>query len=110
MLGGIGVRLWAMRTLGHFYTRTLRVSEEQSIVTQGPYRFIRHPGYLGTFLVWVGLGIAATNWIAAALVTLLLFLAYHHRMNVEEAMLVEVFEEGYRAYQKRTWRLLPLVY
>jgi protein-S-isoprenylcysteine O-methyltransferase Ste14 len=47
---GLGVRLWAMLTLGQFYTRTLRVSEGQHVVEQGPYRLIRHPGYVGTML------------------------------------------------------------
>src|SRR5262245_59486515 len=42
---GLAVRAWSMRVLGRFYTRTLRVVGEQSVVTSGPYRVIRHPGY-----------------------------------------------------------------
>src|SRR5690242_6391823 len=46
-LVGFGLRIWSMNVLGKFYTRTLRVTENQSIVHDGPYRLIRHPGYLG---------------------------------------------------------------
>ncbi len=56
MLLGLGLRVWSMRVLGTYYSRTLRVADEQVIVTQGPYRIIRHPGYLGTILVWLGAG------------------------------------------------------
>src|SRR5229473_3604426 len=49
---GLLLRWWANRVLGAFYTRTLRVVENQSIVRAGPYRWIRHPGYLGSILLW----------------------------------------------------------
>ena len=55
---GIALRFWANRTLGQFYTRTLRVTEDQPIIDQGPYRVIRHPGYLGVLLMWVGASLA----------------------------------------------------
>ncbi len=56
MLLGLGLRVWSMRVLGAYYSRTLRVTDTQVIVTQGPYRIVRHPGYLGTILLWVGSG------------------------------------------------------
>ena len=42
----------------------------------GPYRLIRHPGYLGTLLFWIGLPLALANWIALLLVMLLMVVAY----------------------------------
>ena len=64
MLLGLGLRVWSMRVLGAYYSRTLRVADTQVIVTQGPYRVVRHPGYLGTILLWVGYGLALANGIA----------------------------------------------
>ena len=61
---GIALRVWANRTLGRFYTRTLRVSEDQPLVERGPYGVIRHPGYLGVLLLWVGSSLATLNWIS----------------------------------------------
>jgi protein-S-isoprenylcysteine O-methyltransferase Ste14 len=44
---GIGLRLWAFRTLGRYFTFTVMTSADQSVVSNGPYRIIRHPGYAG---------------------------------------------------------------
>src|SRR5262245_4401990 len=43
---GLAVRIWSMRVLGSAYTRSLRTSESQTLVDRGPYRLVRHPGYL----------------------------------------------------------------
>jgi protein-S-isoprenylcysteine O-methyltransferase Ste14 len=56
MLGGIGLRAWANTPLWAFYTRTLRVSEEQQLIQDGPYQVLRHPGYSGSLLLWIGAG------------------------------------------------------
>ena len=108
--GGIALRVWANRVLGAFYTRTLRVLEDQSVVQRGPYRFIRHPGYLGVILMWVGAGLAAVNWIVTLLVLVILCLAYYYRIQAEEVMLLERLGQPYADYQSHTWKLLPFVY
>jgi protein-S-isoprenylcysteine O-methyltransferase len=48
-----------MRALGRFYSRTLCTSSEQVVMESGPYRVIRHPGYLGSIMVWTGFGVAS---------------------------------------------------
>lgn len=107
MLAGLAMKVWAMRTLGRFYTRTLRTAPDQTVVQDGPYRLIRHPGYLGTLLIWDGFGWASGNWLLGLLNTLVLALVYGRRIQVEEAMLAETLGEPYREYQRRTWRLVP---
>jgi protein-S-isoprenylcysteine O-methyltransferase len=102
--------MWANRTLGAFYTRTLKVLDDQSVVQNGPYRFIRHPGYLGTILMWVGAGLAVVNWIVTLCVLLILCIAYYYRIRTEEAMLLEQLGQPYADYQAHTWRLLPYIY
>ena len=86
------------------------ISESQRVVQEGPYKSVRHPGYLGVILLWVGAGLATVNWIVAALVTLTIIAAYRYRINAEERMLVASFGEQYAAYAKHTWRLLPFVW
>jgi protein-S-isoprenylcysteine O-methyltransferase Ste14 len=104
------LRLWANMALGAFYTRTLRVIEEQRVIQEGPYKVIRHPGYLGVILMWTGAGLAAMNWVATVVVLASMLATYHYRINAEEAMLVTAKGEEYRSYQSRTWRLIPFVY
>jgi protein-S-isoprenylcysteine O-methyltransferase Ste14 len=110
MVGSIALRYWAAKTLGEFYTRTLLIKTEHHIVESGPYRIIRHPGYLGFILMLVGAGLATTNWIATALITIVVSPIYAYRIHIEENMLQTAFGEQYEAYRAHTWRLVPLIY
>jgi protein-S-isoprenylcysteine O-methyltransferase len=110
MFCGITLRVWALQTLGKFYTRTLRVTESHKVVQEGPYKRVRHPGYLGVILVLVGAGLATVNWIAAVIVTLITLTAYRYRITSEEDMLLTSFGDQYREYMEHTWKLVPFVY
>jgi protein-S-isoprenylcysteine O-methyltransferase len=107
---GLALRAWGMSLLGRFYTRTLRVVGDHQVVTGGPYRLIRHPGYAGSLLVWAGFCLGSGNWIALLVVSALMLAAYGWRIRSEERLLVDAFGEDYRRYQRRTARLLPFVY
>jgi protein-S-isoprenylcysteine O-methyltransferase Ste14 len=74
MILGIALRVWANQTLGTSYTRRLKTVQGQSIISTGPYRVLRHPGYAGVMLMWLGAGVALRNWIA--LVSMALFLGW----------------------------------
>lgn len=106
---GLGVRVWSMKVLGQDYTRSLRTRESQTVVAHGPYRLVRHPGYVGSILVWAGSRLAV-NWLVAATTSLVLLLVYAYRISAEEQMLVDHFGDEYRAYKARTWRLVPFIW
>jgi protein-S-isoprenylcysteine O-methyltransferase len=108
--GGLGLRLWAPLVLGRFYTRTLRTADQQTVVDEGPYRLIRHPGYAGVLALWVGAALATTNLPVTLAVAVLMFAAYAYRIRVEEAMLVTTLGQAYVDYQGHTKRLIPFVY
>lgn len=110
MVLGIVLRAWSTRVLGRFYTRTLLITPDHRVVQEGPYKVVRHPGYTGSLLVWVGAGLAASNWIVFLMVTLVSFIAYIYRIQSEEAMLVAEFGGEYEEYIRRTKRLIPYVY
>jgi protein-S-isoprenylcysteine O-methyltransferase Ste14 len=110
MISGLVVRSWANRVLGAAYTRTLQVVTDQHIIQEGPYRVVRHPGYLGTLLVWLGAAFALANGIVVALVSVGLLRAYGKRMEAEERMLLDTFGDKYRSYAGRTRRLVPFLY
>jgi protein-S-isoprenylcysteine O-methyltransferase Ste14 len=112
VLAGIGLvlRAWAMRTLGAAYSRTLRTTTVQSLVTSGPYRWIRHPGYAGSICVWVGAALCFDSWPTALAVAVLMLLAYGWRIRAEERMLADHFGQPYRDYVASSWRLVPGVF
>ena len=110
MAAGLALRVWAARTLGAHYTRTLRVQDEQGVTEAGPYAYVRHPGYAGSLMMWFGFGLTMTSVPATAATTVPMVLAYRRRIAAEEVMLADSLGEAYRSYQERTTRLIPGVY
>jgi protein-S-isoprenylcysteine O-methyltransferase len=99
--------MWALK--GHF-TVGLGRQAGHTLVTTGPYRFVRHPGYLGYIIGLTGLGLALGSIAALAIVIPATgFILW--RMPREEKALLEEFGDSYRDYVARTkWRLLPGIY
>jgi protein-S-isoprenylcysteine O-methyltransferase len=102
---GLALRTWAMQHLGRYYSRTLRVQDEQHIIDDGPYRIVRHPGYLGSILVWVGAELAI-NAVLAVITAIALVVVYSRRIDAEEAML-SAWNPRYQDYQRHSRRLIP---
>ncbi len=109
-LAGIGLRTWSKLVLGSFYTFAIGLTEGHRILAEGPYRFIRHPQYLGTFLTVAGFALLTQNWITLWLLTLPTIFVYGLRLVKEEAYLVNRLGADYRSYAKRTARLIPFVW
>jgi protein-S-isoprenylcysteine O-methyltransferase Ste14 len=109
-LTGVWIRSSAMKTLGRFYSRNVGKQAEHQIVQHGWYRYIRHPGYLGTFLTFLGFAVSSSSWLAVGINVVLFFIAYSYRIKVEEQALVAGFGDAYRQYQAKTWKLIPFLY
>ncbi|MBX7552025.1 isoprenylcysteine carboxylmethyltransferase family protein [Streptomyces sp. NPDC004232] len=110
LAGGLALRAWGMRTLSQYYTRTLRTVDGQRLVQEGPYRLIRHPGYCGSLLVWIGYSLGLGSWAATLIVAALLTTAYLWRISTEERLLTAAFGPAYADYRERTKRLVPYVF
>ena len=108
-LFGLVMRVWSMSILGKFYTRTLKVTDNQPIVRAGPYSLIRHPGYLGSILIWSGVAASTQNWIVLLVVLVVMFGVYIYRIQTEEKMLLTTNTE-YAEYRKHTRKLIPFLY
>jgi len=78
----------------------------QNVVTTGVFRYIRHPLYLGSILVYLGLVIISLS-LAAFGVWCLIAAFYHFIATYEERLLIARFGDTYRTYQKQTGRWLP---
>jgi protein-S-isoprenylcysteine O-methyltransferase len=108
MLGGLLLRWYAVAALGPAFTVTVGMQAAHRVVASGPYRWVRHPSYAGSLLTILGVLLCATNVVA--LLAFALPLAGHaYRIAVEERALVEGLGDEYRAYMRRTRRLIPFV-
>jgi len=110
ILAGLWIRHSAMQTLAAYFTYQVEIQEKHRLVETGLYRYIRHPGYLGQLLVFLGIGLAMANWITVLGLFLPVFVAFSWRMRVEEAALQARFTGQYEAYRKRSWRLIPWIF
>lgn len=108
--GGVGLRLWAIRTLGRFFTSAVEVAADHTVIQSGPFRWLRHPGYAGVMAFGAGMILALGSGVGALVYLLGHGLAMHYRIQVEEQALRAQLGDAYQAYSARTWRMLPFVY
>lgn len=110
MLVGLAFRWYAIRVLGKFFTRDVATRAGQTVVERGPYRLIRHPSYTGGLLMFLGTGIAMTNWASLLAVMAGALIGYGYRVHVEEQALSADLGDAYRDYMRRTRRFVPFVW
>jgi protein-S-isoprenylcysteine O-methyltransferase Ste14 len=97
---------WTFRTLGRNLTDTVVTRKEHTLVTTGPYRWVRHPFYVSFALGVLANSLVAANWFFLLCGTIA-FLVLAVRTRIEEAKLIERFGDDYRDYMKRTGRFFP---
>ena len=97
---GMGLTTWAM-LVNRFFSRAVRLQPDRGnqVVTSGPYRLVRHPGYSGGLLLLLSAGFALGSWIAMAPILLMLPLMVR-RTLIEESMLANALP-GYADYMQR---------
>ena len=110
MLLGVALRWHAIRTLGHYFTRDVAVSAHQYVVQRGPYRFVRHPAYSGTFLTMLGVGLAMTNWASLLALGVCVVLGHLYRVRIEEEALTWAIGQPYIEYMRHTKRFIPWLF
>jgi len=110
IIAGLAVRLVAKKTLAGQFTYKVKIIDNHRLVTSGIYGRIRHPSYLGQSLIFLGCGIAFSNWIAILFLFLPNFIAALYRISIEEKVLAGHFADRYREYRAKTNALVPWIY
>ena len=103
----VGLFAWTHAALGRFWSPYLQLRPGHQLIAHGPYARIRHPMYSAILGWMMSLGLVAANWIPFAFAALS-GLNFMLRMQGEEKMMLQQFGDEYRAYMKRTGRLLPV--
>jgi protein-S-isoprenylcysteine O-methyltransferase Ste14 len=110
LVTGVALRLWSFRALGQYFTFTVKVSPDQPVITTGPYRLLRHPGYAGGLLATLGVEVMWGNWVSLATLAALVLAFIIWRIRTEEKALLATLDGSYRAYAAQRKRLVPLVW
>ncbi len=105
-LASVGLMYWTMTSLGKNLTDTVATRKDATLVTNGPYCYVRHPFYVTAGLVLLSATLLSANaFIGICGLLVLLLLAA--RTPMEEQKLLEKFGEPYRAYRASTGAFLP---
>lgn len=104
---GLLFRSWAVMTLGSLFTMHLGIQEGHCVVRKGPFRIVRHPSYLGAFVMYVSTIVFLHSWFSLVAAVVILPLAFLRRIRYEEDLLIEEFGDEYEAYSRQVKKILP---
>jgi protein-S-isoprenylcysteine O-methyltransferase Ste14 len=105
-LAGLALFYWMFRHLGLNVTSTSMPRSNATLVTSGPYRWIRHPMYSAALILVLAAALLTSNAVMV-IGGIIMFALLAARSRREEQRLVDKFGDAYRAYQHRTGRFLP---
>jgi protein-S-isoprenylcysteine O-methyltransferase Ste14 len=97
----------AARTLGKQWSFAARVVEEHKLVTEGPYRIVRHPIYTGMLGMLVATCLATSYWFAIPFAVLVFIIGTLIRVRSEERLLRETFGAQFDDYARRVAAFIP---
>jgi len=105
---GAALALVSRALLGRNWSATVQLKHGHELVTDGPYRLVRHPIYTGLLTLFLGNAVMVGDW-RGLLAVAIVFVSFWRKSRLEEVWLAERFGEPYRAYQARTKALIPAV-
>jgi protein-S-isoprenylcysteine O-methyltransferase Ste14 len=98
------------KTLGDNWSPVLEIRREHTLITSGPYKRVRHPMYSDLMLWLVSFVLITANWFYAITISTGLTIFLSVRIPDEEKLMMERFGKQYKAYMKRTKRLIPFIF
>ncbi|MEZ4846789.1 MAG: isoprenylcysteine carboxylmethyltransferase family protein [Bdellovibrionota bacterium] len=108
--GGFIFRVWSIRVLDRFFTAKVVIQSDHQLIRSGPYRYLRHPSYLGAWISQIGISLFFQSVIGLIFSVMINFVIYAYRIHCEEKALTEMFPSEYPEYKKTTSGILPLIY
>ena len=107
---GLIIRITSILALKQQFTYTVTKVDNHGLIQTGIYKKIRHPGYLGQLIIFLGLSTCLSNWISIILMFVSVFPGFLNRISVEEKFMADHFGQQYLDYKAHTKRLIPFIY
>jgi protein-S-isoprenylcysteine O-methyltransferase Ste14 len=106
-LASLALIWWVQWALDLNFAVILHIRDQHTLITNGPYTWVRHPMYTTLYIHGISSLLLTSNWFVGGLYLLALTLIVVFRLNNEEATMIEKFGDEYRKYMARTGRFLP---
>jgi len=101
--------IWVHRHLDRQWSIALELQTDHKLITTGPYKWVRHPMYLGIFVYTIGLILISSDLLVLLFFGFSIWVDYR-RIPREEEMMINEFGVEYQEYMKHTGRFLPRSY
>lgn len=109
-IGFLALFFASHRQLGKNWSISLEIRDRHELVTDGLYRFVRHPMYSSFWLWGIAQALLIPNWIAGLAGLVSIAILYSIRVGPEEAMMRKTFGASYDEYARRTGRVIPRIF
>lgn len=109
-LASAALMAWVQQSLNKNFSGQLSIREDHTLVTHGPYRWIRHPMYTATIMLFLAVFLITANLFIGIGGLLMVMAVIIHRTPREEAMLIDAFGSEYEAYMGKTARYIPFIF
>jgi protein-S-isoprenylcysteine O-methyltransferase Ste14 len=109
-LGSLWLFWRTHRELGRNWSVSLEVRDKHQLITDGVYRYVRHPMYSAFFLWAIAQFLLLPNWVAGISGLIGFGILYSFRVGREEQLMLDAFGAQYRAYMAHTARIVPWIY
>lgn len=102
------IQIWATKVLGDNYSQDIAIKKDHHLVTNGPFKIVRHPQYLSQFLMDIGGAVATFSMVLAPLALIQLPFLFM-RASIEDKLLEKHFGESFRSFKKKTGMIFPFI-
>ncbi len=110
VITGLILRWMVVVSMGAAFTVKVSIIKGHSLITNGLFKYIRHPSYSALILYYSGLGLIMQNWICLLILLILPVFAVFKRIITEEAVLTSQFGQEYTSYKQNSNKLIPYIY
>ncbi|CAF0783152.1 unnamed protein product [Didymodactylos carnosus] len=104
---GNAIRYLAIKQLGNYFTVKLHIQNNQELIINGLFSYVRHPSYTGVIMSFIGLAFLLNNNYGTFAIILPVISVFLYRIYVEEKVLKAYFGSQYEKYQERVPMLIP---
>ena len=100
---------WSIMVLGKQFSVNVTIQDDHKLITNGPYKYIRHPRYSGVIVFLIGIPIVYRTWLPL-IVDILLIEVLLWRIKDEEKLMHQEFKSDWENYRRKTYSLIPFLF